>query len=161
MEVCLISARGLQRSASLWKRQWYGVGWVDPNSKYCTKVDSSGNANPVWRTKFSVLLPDDWENNVQDLTLNVQVFSRDPIFLTEKLHGSATILLKEFLAKHLNHTLGASNEEVGSYQLRHKKSGKPRGFIDISVRISEEIQEPNLFPGIFIASTFKLPLRNM
>lgn len=150
VEVCLISARGLQRSVSLLKRQWYAVGWVDPNSKYCTKVDASGNANPVWRTKFSILLDHDSEETVQDLALNVQVFSRDPIFLTEKLHGSATVLLKEFVAKHVKNLEGsrpAANEEVGSFQLRKKKSSKPKGFVDISIRISEEKEEPNPFQG--------------
>ncbi|XP_054798274.1 uncharacterized protein LOC129303179 [Prosopis cineraria] len=150
IEVCLISARGLQRSVSLWKRHWYAVGWVDPKSKFCTKIDASGNANPVWRTKFSFLLDDDSEQSLQDLVLNVQVFSRDPIFLTEKLQGSATIMLKEFIAKHVKNsetTRSAGNEELGSYQLRKKKSSKPRGFIDISIRISDDKEEPNMFQG--------------
>ncbi|KAI9110731.1 hypothetical protein K1719_018169 [Acacia pycnantha] len=148
IEVCLISARGLQRSVSLWKRQWYAVGWVDPKSKYCTKIDASGNVNPFWRTKFSFLLDDDAsEQSLQDLALNVQVFSRDPFFLTEKLQGSATIMLKEFLAKHVNNSQTSGNEELGSYQLRKKKSNEPRGFIDISIRISDDKEEPNMFQG--------------
>ncbi|KAI4306986.1 hypothetical protein L6164_030220 [Bauhinia variegata] len=148
VEICLISARGLRRSSSFWKRQWFAVGWVDPDSKYCTKVDASGNANPVWRTKFAILV-DDSEPNVQDLALNVEVYSRDPIFLTEKLHGSATIILKEFLAKQDKNpdTSRPGNEDVGSYQLRKKKSNKTRGFIDLSIRISEEKEEPNTFSG--------------
>ncbi|GAU41392.1 hypothetical protein TSUD_244780 [Trifolium subterraneum] len=136
VEICLISARGVRASHSLWKRQWYAIGWIDPNNKYITKVDASTNTNPLWRTKFSVQL-DNSEPTFQDLALNVEVYSRDPFFFTEKLHGSATVLLKEFLAKQLQ------NEEVGSYQLRKKKSGKPRGFVDVSIRVSEDKQEPN------------------
>ena len=151
VEICLISARGVRGSPSLWKRQWYAVGWLDPKNKYCTKVDASGNANPVWRTKFAVQV-DNSEPNFQDLALNVEVYSRDPIFLTEKLHGSATVLLKEFLAKHANNKSdGVSrpgHEEAGSYQLRRKKSNKPRGFIDVSIRVSEDKEEPSSHLGM-------------
>ncbi|XP_015933117.1 uncharacterized protein LOC107459395 [Arachis duranensis] len=143
VEICLISARGVRGSTpSLWKRQWYAVGWVDPNNKYCTKIDSSGNSNPLWRTKFSFQVDTDSEACFQELALSVEVYSRDPIFLTEKLHGSTTVLLKEFLAKHVNEKKKSSEEEVGSYQLRGKKSNKPRGFVDVSVRVSEEKKEP-------------------
>ncbi|XP_027333701.1 uncharacterized protein LOC113848411 [Abrus precatorius] len=147
IEICLISARGVRASPSLWKRQWYAVGWVDPKAKYCTKVDASGNANPVWRTKFAIQV-DNSETNFQDLALNVEVYSRDPVFLTEKLHGSATVVLKEYLAKHVHNsqTSKPGLEEVGSYQLRRKKSNKPRGFIDVSIRVSEDKEEPNSHP---------------
>ncbi|CAL0317818.1 unnamed protein product [Lupinus luteus] len=145
VEICLISARGVQASLSLWKRQWYAVGWVDPNNKYCTKVDASGNSNPIWRTKFAIQV-DDSEPNFQDLVLNLEVYSRDPFFLTEKLHGSANVVLKEFLVKN-SEVSRARDEEVGSYQLRRKKSNKPRGFIDVSIRVSEDKEEPNSHQG--------------
>ncbi|XP_061339218.1 uncharacterized protein LOC133285916 [Gastrolobium bilobum] len=148
VEICLISARGVRVSRSLWKRQWYAVGWVDTKSKYCTNVDASGNANPVWGTKFAIQV-DNSDPNLQDLALNVEVYSRDPIFLTEKLHGSATVILREFLAKQVKNSevSGPRHEEVGSYQLRKKKSSKSRGFIDVSVRVSEDKEEPNSHPG--------------
>ncbi|KAL2317555.1 hypothetical protein Fmac_031431 [Flemingia macrophylla] len=138
MEVCLISARGVRASASLWKRQWYAVGWVDPKAKYCTKFDGSGNANPLWRTKFAVQVDD----SDPDLSLNVEVYSRDPVFLTQKLHGSATVLLREFIANQGNN----NSEQVGSYQLRKRKSNKPRGFVDLSVRVSRDLENPNFLP---------------
>ncbi|KAL2664830.1 hypothetical protein GLYMA_02G220300v4 [Glycine max] len=138
IEVCLISARGVRGSPSLWKRQWYAVGWVDPKSKYCTKVDASGNANPVWRTKFALQV----DNSEPDLALHVEVYSRDPVFLTEKLHGSATVVLREFLTKEVHN----NSEEVGSYQLRKNKSNKPSGFVDVSIRVSEDKEELNFHP---------------
>ncbi|KAK7275911.1 hypothetical protein RIF29_17037 [Crotalaria pallida] len=146
VEICLISARGVHASLSLWKRQWYAVGWVDPNNKYCTKVDASGNANPFWRTKFAIQV-DDSDPNFQDLALNLEVYSRDPFFFTEKLHGSATVVLKEFLVKSSSEVSKAGDEEVGSYQLRGKKSNKPRGFIDVSIRVSEDKEEIDSHPG--------------
>ncbi|KAG5224500.1 formin-G [Salix suchowensis] len=106
IEICLISARGLRRTSSLWKLQWFAVGWIDPTNKYCTNIDASGNANPTWKT------------------------NREPIFLRERLEGTATVVLKEFLAKYSN--------EVGSYQLRKRSSSKPQGFVDVSIHISEE-----------------------
>lgn len=152
VEVCLISARGLRRSSSLWKLQWFAVGWIDPNNKYCTKIDASGNANPVWKTKFAVLV-DDSQSQSQP-TLHVEVYSREPIFLRERLQGTVSVVLKEFLAKqaknNINRGEGSTSmsvtveqEEVGSYQLRKKNSSKPQGFVDISIRISEEREEPS------------------
>ncbi|OIV96891.1 hypothetical protein TanjilG_00473 [Lupinus angustifolius] len=148
VEVCLISAHGIEHSASLWKRQWFAVGWIDHNSKYCTKVDDSRNPNPVWRTKFAIPV-DDSAPNFQNLALNVEVYSLEPIFLTEKLQGSATIVLKEFLVKQVKNSevSKARHKEVQSYQLRKTKSGKPIGFIDISIRIFEEKKEQNSKTG--------------
>jgi hypothetical protein len=169
VEFCLISAHGLQHSTSLWKRQWYAVGWIDHNSKYCTKVDDSGNQNPVWRTNFSVPV-DDSMPNIQDLELNVEVYSVDPIFFKEKLHGSTTVSLKKFLVKQVNNIEVSmpKQEGVRSYQLRKKKSSKPRGFIDILICISDDEKKPNshtgtqLFhsqPKIFcFSSTFSISL---
>lgn len=138
VEVCLISARGLPRS-SLWKLQWYAVGWIDPNNKYCTKIDASGNTNPVWKTKFTTVI-DTSESDFQDMALNIEVYSREPLFLREKHQGSATVILKEFLAKHSKNSDGSKQgiEDVGSFQLRKKNSNKPQGFVDVSIRISEE-----------------------
>ncbi|XVF24280.1 hypothetical protein REPUB_Repub13aG0114000 [Reevesia pubescens] len=146
VEVCLISARGLRRSSSFWKLQWFAVGWIDPNNKYCTKIDASGNSNPVWKTKFAALVDD---SNFQDMMLHVEVYSREPIFLREKLQGTATVALKEFLAKYSNSSASSrvGAEEVGSYQLRRRNSNKPEGFVDISIRISEEREEPGSYPG--------------
>ncbi|KAE9608783.1 hypothetical protein Lal_00020047 [Lupinus albus] len=148
VEVCLISAHGIEHSALLWKRQWFAVGWIDHNSKYCTKVDDSGNPNPVWRTKFAIPV-DDSTPNFQNLALNVEVYSLEPIFLTEKLQGSATVVLKEFLVKQVKNSevSKARHREVQSYQLRKKKSGKPIGFIDILIRVFEEKKEQNSHTG--------------
>ncbi|KAJ8766222.1 hypothetical protein K2173_022281 [Erythroxylum novogranatense] len=144
IEVCLLSARGLRRSFSFWKLQWFAVGWVDPKNKYCTDV--SGHANPTWKTKFAMLVED---SNLQDTTLHVEVYSREPIFLIERLEGTATITLKEFLPKYgrgASNSKPGSDEGVGSYQLRKRNSTKPQGFVDISVRISEEREETSWHP---------------
>ncbi|KAJ4850021.1 hypothetical protein Tsubulata_014056, partial [Turnera subulata] len=137
VEVCLISARGLRRTSALWKLQWFAVGWIDPNNKYCTKIDASGNANPTWKTKFATLVDD---SNFQDMALHVEVYSREPIFLRERLEGTASIVLKEFLAKYSKNSEASSSgaEEVGSYQLRKRNSNKPQGFVDVSIHISED-----------------------
>ncbi|KAA8539723.1 hypothetical protein F0562_026415 [Nyssa sinensis] len=147
VEVCLISARGLRRTSSLFKLQWFAVGWIDPNDKYCTKIDASGNANPVWKTKFSTLV-DNSESNFQDLAIHVEVYSREPIFLRESLQGTATVVLKEFVDKFMKNSEASKPiEEVGSFQLRKRNSSKPQGFADISIRISEEREVPNSYPG--------------
>lgn len=144
IEIGLVSARGLKRS-SLLKLQWFAVGWIDPKNKYCTKIDPSGNVNPIWKTKFATLV-DVSNSELQDLALHVEVYSREPIFLRERLQGTATIVLREFLAKHAKNsdvTRATIVEEVGSYQLRKGNSSKPNGFVDISVRISEVAESHN------------------
>lgn len=147
IEVCLISGRGLRRTSSpLWKLQWYAVGWIRPDNKYCTKIDASGKPNPVWKTAFSMALDFDSHPNSEELALHVEVYSRDPIFLRESLLGSATILLKEFLDKYYTNSdsdVRKAVDEVGSFQLRKRNSNKPLGFVDVSIRISEEREEPS------------------
>lgn len=149
VEVCIISARGLRHSSSLWKLQWFVVGWINPDQKYCTKIDSSGSSNPTWKTKFSASI-DESRSDLQGLALNIEVYSREPIFLRKKLHGTATVLLKEFFVKFSKNSERPVSdvEEVGSFQLRKKKSGKARGFIDISVQISEEREGLPSYYGI-------------
>lgn len=148
VEICLISARGLKRTSALWKLQWFAVGWIDPDNKYCTKIDASGNANPVWKTKFSILV-DSSESNFDDLALHVEVYSREPIFLRERLQGTAVIVLKEFLDKYFkNSEVSKPVDEVGSFQLRKRNSNKPQGFVDVSIRISEKEEESDFYPGM-------------
>ncbi|KAH7654122.1 C2 domain-containing protein [Dioscorea alata] len=149
IEVCMISARGLPRSSSLWKRQWFAVAWIDPNNKFCSKIDSSGSSNPTWKTKFSITV-DSMKTDPQQLSLTVEVYSRDPIFLREKLQGTATVMLKEFFTKFGKSTepSRSGSEETGSYQLRKQKSGKPQGFVDIAVRVYEQSESGASYPGI-------------
>lgn len=153
IEICLISARGLRAGngigSSLLKHQWYAVGWIDPDDKYCTTIDASRSDNPSWRTKFATSL-DDNDSGIQDSksALHVEVYSREPIFLRKKLHGSATVSLKEFLAKYKKQSSSKSAiEETGSYQLRKTNSSKPQGFVDVSIRISAEREDFGVFTG--------------
>lgn len=135
VEVWVISGRGLRRcSSSLWKLQWYAVGWIHPDHKYCTKIDASGTSNPLWKTGFSTAL----ELDDPHLVLHVEVYSRDPIFLRDSLFGSVTVPFKEFLDKY---SPDSPVYEVGSFQLRKTNSNKSLGFVDVSIRISQHRQE--------------------
>ena len=153
IEICLISARGLRVGtgfgSSLLKHQWYAVGWIDPESKYCTTIDASRSDNPLWRTKFATLLDDDDASKIQ--ALHVEVYSREPIFLRKKLHGSATVSLKEFLVKYKKQS--SVVEETGSYQLRKVNSSKAQGFVDVSIRVSAERQDFGGFTGKCLSET--------
>lgn len=135
VEFCIISARGLGRKSSLLKPQWFSVAWVDPNSKYCTKVDASGNSHANWGTKFSLSV-DEHDVGRQQMELTVEVYRREPIFLREHLQGAAVVQMKEYLDKfaHAEEHSGFI-EETASFQLRRKKSDKAHGFVDISIRI--------------------------
>ncbi|CAK9154081.1 unnamed protein product [Ilex paraguariensis] len=92
VEICLISARGLRRTSSLWKLQWLAVG--------------------------------------------------------ERLQGTATVVVKEFLDKYMKNSEVSNSkpvEEVGSFELRKRNSTKPQGFVDVSIRVSEERDEPSIY----------------
>ncbi|CAN8317727.1 unnamed protein product [Cochlearia groenlandica] len=153
IEICLISARGLRVGtgigSSLLKQQWYAVGWIDQEDKYCTTIDASRSNNPLWRRKFATLLDDD-DSKSSSVSLHVEVYSREPIFLRKKLHGSATVSLKEFVSKYKKQSSSISViEETGSYQLRKINSCKPRGFVDVSIRLSSQGEDLGGFTGDF------------
>ncbi|KAF8089195.1 hypothetical protein N665_0514s0024 [Sinapis alba] len=150
IHICLISARQLLFGAgfgsSLLKHQWLAVGWINPKDKYCSTIDASRSDNPLWRTKFLTSLDDDDDSKIH--TLHIEVYSREPIFLTKKLHGSITVPLKEFIAKYKNQSSSSSIvEETISYQLRKQNSSKPRGFVDVSIRVFSERQYFEGFTG--------------
>uniref|UniRef100_A0ACD5WFQ7 Uncharacterized protein n=1 Tax=Avena sativa TaxID=4498 RepID=A0ACD5WFQ7_AVESA len=147
VEFCIISARGLGRKSSLLKPQWFSVGWVDPNSKYCTKIDASGNSDASWGTKFSTSV-DEHDLAVKRMELTVEVYRREPIFLREHLQGAAVVQMKEYLDKFAhNEEHSGVIEETGSFQLRRKKSDKAHGFVDISIRICKEEDNHGQFSG--------------
>ncbi|KAJ4819801.1 Calcium-dependent lipid-binding (CaLB domain) family protein [Rhynchospora pubera] len=139
IEICIISARGLGRKSSLLKPQWFAVGWIESENKYCTKIDVSGSPNPTWKTKFSISV-DLTDTKLERMILTIEVYRREPIFLRERLHGVATVKLEEFIDKHRHEVDKASSgcEETASFQLRKRNSGKPKGFVDVSVRVSNE-----------------------
>ncbi|XP_051122923.1 uncharacterized protein LOC127245868 [Andrographis paniculata] len=143
VEVCLVSARGL-RPSSLFKLQWFAVTWIDPSDKYCTTIDESGAIDPVWKTRFStsVRVPD---SGLDHLGLHVEVYSREPIFLRERIHGKASIGLKELFDECGNGETRFSRpvEKSGSFPIRREHGmGETRGFVDVSIRISTEREEP-------------------
>ncbi|KAL6614248.1 hypothetical protein ACP70R_036518 [Stipagrostis hirtigluma subsp. patula] len=148
LEFCVISARGLSRRSSLLKPQWFSVAWVDPNSKYCTKVDASGNSDPSWGTKF-LLSIDEHDPSLQRMALTVEVYRREPIFLREHLQGAAVVQLKEYFDKfaHGEEEHSGVIEDTASFQLRRNKSDKAHGFVDISIRICKEEDAHAPFSG--------------
>ncbi|XAR66062.1 hypothetical protein NMG60_11012119 [Bertholletia excelsa] len=147
LEVRLVSAWGLRRTSSVFKLQWFVVGWINPNNKYCSKISDSGSTNPIWNTRFTTSV-DKLESNIEDLALHVEVYCREPIFLRESLQGTATIVLKEFLDKYIkNSELPNPVEEKGSFELWKRNSSKPQGFVDVSIRISEEKEELSSYKG--------------
>jgi C2 domain len=148
IEICIISARGLSRKSSLLKPQWFAVGWIEPDDKYCTKIDASGSPNATWKTKFSILV-NQTDTKLERMMLTIEVYRRELIFLRERLHGVATVKLQEFLDKYTHHTDKTTSEfeETASFQLRKRNSGKPKGFVDVSVRISSEESGTSLNSG--------------
>lgn len=145
----MISARGLGRRSSLLKPQWFSVAWVDPNSKYCTKVDASGSSDPSWGMKFSASVDEHGLSSLQQMVLTVEVYRREPIFLREHLQGAAVVKMEEYLLKFVNgEKQHGAIEETASFQLRRKKSDKAQGFVDISIRICKEEDAPVQTSGL-------------
>ncbi|CAK9183376.1 unnamed protein product [Ilex paraguariensis] len=68
--------------------------------------------------------------------------------MVERLQGTATVVMKEFLDKYMKNSEVSNSkpvEEVGSFQLRKRNSTKPQGFVDVSIRVSEERDEPSIY----------------
>jgi hypothetical protein len=148
VEFCIISARGLGHRSSLLKLQWFSVAWTNPNSKYCTKVDGSGNSDPSWGMKFSFSVDEHDLSRLQKMALTVEIYRREPIFLREHLQGTAVVQMKEYFDKFAR---GEDNEgvieETASFHLRRKKSDKAHGLVDISIRICKEEDTHAQFTG--------------
>jgi Rieske Fe-S protein len=154
VEFCIISARGLGRRSTLLNPQWFSVAWIDPNSKYCTKIDASGNSDVNWGTKFSLSV-DEHDMSMQQMELTVEVYRREPVFLREHLQGTAVIQMKEYFDKFSQgKDPSGVTEETSSFQLRRKKSDKPHGFVDISIRICKEENNRATFSGKEIFLSF-------
>ncbi|TVU36616.1 hypothetical protein EJB05_18556, partial [Eragrostis curvula] len=148
VEFCIISARGLGHRSSLLKPQWFSVAWIDPNSKYCTKVDGSGNSDPSWGMKFSVPVNEHDLSSLQRMVLTVEVYRREPIFLREHLQGAAVVQMKEYFDKFVRGEEHAGViDETASFHLRRKKSDKAHGLVDISIRICKEEDTHTQFSG--------------
>ncbi|CAN6814981.1 unnamed protein product [Brassica oleracea] len=145
IEICLISATGLRIGpgfgCSLLKHQLHAVGWIDPKNKFCTTVSASRSDNPHWRTRVITSLDDD--DNSMIHALYAEVYSRKPIFLTKKFHGSVFVPLKEFFTKYKNQksSSGSVFEETISCQLTKENSSKPQGSVNVSIRIAAERQD--------------------
>eukprot|EP01018_Ginkgo_biloba_P015324 Gb_07666 [translate_table: standard] len=145
IEVGIISARGLKKVAPLWKMRTYAVAWINPEHKYCTKIDKHGDTHPVWNMKFSCIVDDQTLQNEDDTisSVTVEIHSMEPVFHCHKLECSATILLKEFIAK--SNRNGEDHEERASFQLR-SPSGKARGMVDVSIRIGPKFNSDMMSP---------------
>ncbi|KAG6495459.1 hypothetical protein ZIOFF_043283 [Zingiber officinale] len=81
VEVCMIFTRGLRRRCSTFlKPQWFVVGWVNPDKKYRTRIDTSGTSNPTWKTKFLFAIGDATSSGESAASLAMEVYKREPIF---------------------------------------------------------------------------------
>ncbi|KAH9310432.1 hypothetical protein KI387_025467, partial [Taxus chinensis] len=131
IEISILSARGLKRANPLWKLKTLCVAWINPEHKYCSKIDKQNDTHPAWNMKFSSVVDADFFDD-SDAALAVEVHSREPLFHFFKVECSATVLLREFFAK-ADKTAGDWSETT-SFQLR-TPAGKPRGMVDVCVRI--------------------------
>lgn len=133
IEVCIISARGLKRSNPLYKLRTLCVAWINPEHKYCSKIDKIGDTHPTWNMKFSCIVDAlKLEEDKELASLQVEVHSQEPLFHYSKLACSATIPLKEFVAKSNN--ADGEYTESASFQLR-TPSGKARGLVDVWIKV--------------------------
>ncbi|GLJ44918.1 hypothetical protein SUGI_0945650 [Cryptomeria japonica] len=141
IEVTVLSARGLKRSNPLWKLQTLCVAWIDPAHKYCSKIDKLNDTHPIWNVNFSSIV--DADADFSDAMLTVEVHSREPVFHFSKLECTASVLLKEFVA--MADKAGGHSAETASFQLR-SPSGKPRGVVDVSIRVGHKFQSHAVSP---------------
>ncbi|PIA34221.1 hypothetical protein AQUCO_03800067v1 [Aquilegia coerulea] len=105
----------------------YAVVWVDPNSKFSTKVDEKGDTCPIWDE--TLVLP--LTSPIQDSTLSIDIVHAYAAKDTKPLIGSARISIQEIV----------DDVGIGEWANRTLKlkrpSGRPHGRLEVKILVRE------------------------
>eukprot|EP00252_Welwitschia_mirabilis_P003297 TRINITY_DN1338_c0_g1_i1.p1 TRINITY_DN1338_c0_g1~~TRINITY_DN1338_c0_g1_i1.p1 ORF type:complete len:295 (-),score=28.08 TRINITY_DN1338_c0_g1_i1:257-1141(-) len=149
VEITVISARGLKKSNLFSKMKAYAVVTLRGalgDGRQRTAIDKENTTDPNWNHLLKFIVN---ESDLQQgrLFLDVVIFSEGT--LGDKEVAQVTIPLKDFASK-------PGTAEFASYQLR-KPSGKPKGTLNVSIKISEknDSAQNQGFPAIAGASASK------
>ncbi|KAJ4783335.1 Calcium-dependent lipid-binding (CaLB domain) family protein [Rhynchospora pubera] len=133
VELTLISAKDLKDVNLLHKMEVYAevVLSTDPRSKQRTSTDHEGLKNPTWNSTLKFTVPAD-----TGATGTFNIMLRAERSLGDRDVGEVHIALKEILEAATGD--GPTQPKFVSYQV-WKPSGKPKGVLNISYKLSERI----------------------
>ncbi|KAJ0976214.1 hypothetical protein J5N97_018179 [Dioscorea zingiberensis] len=132
LEITLISAKGLKNVNHVSKMAVYAIVSIDGDSRTAqrTTADQNGGTNPSWNATVRVPVPaDDPSRHV------VHVILRTERALGDRDVGEVHIPLKEFFSC----SGDANNPRFISYQVRKPSSGKAKGVLNLSFKISDAV----------------------
>jgi len=149
MELTLSSAHDLKKASKITKTRAYAVAWIsnDPKNRQRTPVDKSNGTDPIWNHDMEFTLD---EAALQQGRLFLEIAVCSGATFGDKEIGRISIPLNEFLNP------GTNSEQFATYQLK-KPSGKPKGLINLSVKLAEkpeltEQQQPQAVAGSYGAA---------
>ncbi|XP_022984981.1 protein SRC2-like [Cucurbita maxima] len=106
----------------------YAVVWIDPNSKFSTKVDAGGDTSPYWNETLDI----SFSSPIEDATLNINIVhvangEND----VKPLIGSARLRLSDVVD-----SVGLGERTERTLQLK-RPSGRPQGKVEVKVTVRE------------------------
>ncbi|GLJ55924.1 hypothetical protein SUGI_1200660 [Cryptomeria japonica] len=136
-EIEIISAQDLKCVTSFGRpMRTYSVVWSDSTAQKCTRIDREGGSYPTWNDKFQMTVTKGFLKQKGSAAL-VQIYCKT--MTGNKRVGSARMpysdILEGFTKPESIHFL--------SYRIR-TPNGRPRGYLDLSVRFLEKI-DPRLY----------------
>ncbi|KAJ4753557.1 Protein SRC2 [Rhynchospora pubera] len=134
LDLTLISARDLKNVNFISKLQAYAIMSIPGSLQFQqTPVDRHGNKNPKWNYTANFFIPAD--GNLVDGSLRILI--RANRILGDKNIGEIYIPLKSLMP--YDGCNGTRAAYFASYQIRKAGSRKPRGVINISYMLREQL----------------------
>ncbi|KAJ4817263.1 Protein SRC2 [Rhynchospora pubera] len=134
LDLTLISARDLKNVNFISKLQAYAIMSIPGSLQFQqTPVDRHGNKNPKWNYTANFFIPAD--GNLVDG--NLRILIRANRILGDKNIGEVYIPLKSLMP--YDGCNGTRAAYFASYQIRKAGSRKPRGVINISYMLREQL----------------------
>ncbi|CAL0303371.1 unnamed protein product [Lupinus luteus] len=146
VELKLASARNLKNVN--WRHgsnKPYAVVWVDPNNKFTTRVDESGDTEANWDQTLLLPLP---QGPNEDFTLFIDIVHAGSEQDTKPLIGSARLKLADVIDD------GGIGERVNRTLTLKRPSGRPHGKVDVKVGV---INKNYHAPGEYYAPSYGVP----
>ncbi|OIW20227.1 hypothetical protein TanjilG_07318 [Lupinus angustifolius] len=106
----------------------YAVVWVDPNNKFSTRVDESGDTEPNWDQNLLLPLP---LGPIENFTLYLDIVHAGSEDDTKPLIGSARLKLADVI------DYGGIGERVSKTLNLTRPSGRPHGEVEVKVVVKD------------------------
>ncbi|OAY72577.1 Protein SRC2 [Ananas comosus] len=141
LEVTLISAKDLKKVNIFTKMEVYAIASIsggDPRARHRTAVDRNGGRSPTWNATLCFAIP----AAALDPRLALHVLLRSERILGDRDVGEVFVPLMELLDSSSTASADATETKFVSYQVRRPTSGKPKGVLNLSYKVSDVTTPP-------------------